>query len=311
MDKNLSKLNRVEIRKIFKDEARDFTPWLATEENIKLLSDEIGIEIKTIEIEAGVGKYSADILAEEEGTGRKIVIENQLDVTNHDHLGKILTYSSGRDAEIIIWITTNFREEHQKAIAWLNEHTDENIAFFAIKIELWQIDNSNPAAKFEVLEKPNEWAKIMKQSYTNELTDTRLLQLDFWSKLKLHIKEKDKNMRLQTPRPQHWYDISMGSSDAHIGLTVNTRENSMGCEIYISRNKELFNYLKDRKNKIEKILGDLEWVDAPVASRIKIINEKFNLENKDNWDNYFAWLHEQVVQFKKVFGKNITEFKNK
>src|SRR3989339_1963783 len=181
-ENTLGKLKKVELREAWKHEASNFTQWLAQEENLALLGDEIGFDIKLLQTEAAVGSFSVDILAEEENTGRKIIIENQLEVTNHDHLGKIITYASGYDAEIIIWIVEDVRDEHQKAIEWLNEHTDENINFFLIKIELWQIEGSNPAPKFEIIVAPNEWAKAIKQSgATGELTDTKIQQLDFWT----------------------------------------------------------------------------------------------------------------------------------
>jgi len=311
MKKNLSKLNKVELRDVWGHEAIEFTNWLAQQENLDALSEEIGVDIKLIKTEASVGKFSVDILAEEEASGRKIIIENQLEDTNHDHLGKIITYASGYDAEIIIWIVKDVRDEHQKAIDWLNEHTDENISFFLIKIELWQIEGSNPAPKFEIMVSPNEWAKAIKTSPSNgELTDTKLQQLEFWNKFKNYVRENDTRIRLQTPRPQHLYDVSMGSSDGHVALTINSRENLIGCEVYISRNKDLFNFLKERKDEIEKEVGEpIEWVDAAVASRIKIKKEVSGIFDQVEAEKYFAWLYEKTVLFQKVFGKYFKEFK--
>lgn len=311
MKKNLSKLNKVDLRDVWGHEALDFTIWLAQKENLDALSEEIGVDIKLIKTEANVGKFNVDILAEEEGSGRKIIIENQLEDTNHDHLGKIITYAAGYDAEIIVWIVRNVREEHQKAVDWLNEHTDENISFFLIKIELWQIEGSNPAPKFEILVSPNEWAKAIKTNPANtELTDTKLQQLEFWTKFKDFVRLSDTKIRLQSPRPQHWYDVSMGSAEAHVSLTLNTRENLIGCEIYISKNKELFNFLKERKDNIEKEIGETtEWVDAPVASRIKIKKEVTDLFNQNNAETNFAWLYEKTILFQKVFSKYFKEFK--
>lgn len=311
MKKNLSKLNKVELRDVWGHEAIDFTNWLAQPENLDALSEEIGVDIKLIKTEASVGKFSVDILAEEEASGRKIIIENQLEDTNHDHLGKIITYASGYDAEIIIWIVKDVRDEYQKAIDWLNEHTDENISFFLIKIELWQIEGSNPAPKFEIMVSPNEWAKAIKTSPSNgELTDTKLQQLEFWNKFKNYVRENDTRIRLQTPRPQHWYDVSMGSSDGHVALTINSRENLIGCEVYISKNKDLFNFLRERKDEIEKEIGEsIEWVDAAVASRIKIKKEVSGIFDQAEAEKYFAWLYEKTVLFLKVFGKYFKEFK--
>ena len=160
----LGKLKKVDLKNEWKHEAYDFSKWLAQQENLDMLSDEIGIGIQLIEREASVGKFNVDILAQEENSERKIIIENQLETTDHGHLGKIITYAAGYDAEIIIWIVKDVRDEHKKAIEWLNEHTDEKPNFFAIKMELWQIGDSPYAPKFQIISKPNDWAKTIKKS---------------------------------------------------------------------------------------------------------------------------------------------------
>ena len=221
MKKDLAKLQKIDLRDVWGVEP-DFTNWLAQKENLDLLGEEIGVDIKLTKIEANVGNFKVDILAEEESSGRKIIIENQLEDTNHGHLGKIITYASGYDAEIIIWVVRDVRDEHQRAIEWLNEHTDEKTGYFLIKVELWRIEGSKPAPKFDVLVSPNEWAKAIKASPAGgELSNTKLQQLDFWTKFKSFVIAKDTRIRLQTPRPQHWYDVSMGSSEAHVALTIN------------------------------------------------------------------------------------------
>ena len=216
------------------------------------------MDIKLIQTEASVGKFNVDILAEEENTGRKIVIENQLENTDHDHLGKIITYASGLDAEIIVWIVKDVRDEHKQAIDWLNDHTDEDIYFFAIRMELWQIGESSIAPKFQIISKPNDWAKAIKKSTgQSKLTDTNVLQLDFWNKFKEYMQNSNTKLKLRKPRPQHWYDISIGSSEAHISLTTNSQKKLLSCEIYISDSKELYydleNFCTDcSKQKIHK-----------------------------------------------------------
>lgn len=312
MNKNLGKIEEVKLREVWKKEADDFTNWLAEEENLALLSDEIGIDLKLIQTEANVGKFNVDILAEEENTGRKVIIENQLEITNHDHLGKIITYASGFDATIIIWIIKDVRDEHKQAIDWLNEHTDENINFFVIKMEVWQIGNSLPAPKFQIISKPNDWAKTVKTSATSSLlTENKVLQLEFWNKFKEYAKGKSTKLKLRKTSPQHWYDISFGSRDAHIALTINTRLDLLTCEIYISDSKELFNELKRNKNKIEKELGEeLEWMELPEkkASRIKLI-KNINVDDINEWINYFEWLKNKAELFQRIFPKYIKKFK--
>ena len=311
MKKNLSKLNKVELRDVWGHEALDFTSWLAQQENLDALSEEVGVDIKLVKTEANVGKFSVDILAEEEATGRKIIIENQLEDTNHDHLGKIITYASGYDAEIIIWIVRDVRDEHQKAIEWLNEHTDENISFFLIKIELWQIEGSNPAPRFDIMVSPNEWAKAIKTNPTNgDLTDTNLQQLEFWNRFKNYVRTNDTQIRLQTPRPHHWYDVSMGSSDGHVALTINTRENLLDCGIYINNNKGLYNFLFEQRDEIESEIGEkLEWRDRAIASRIQLKKSFSNVLNFSESEKYFSWLYEKTILFQKVFSKYFKEFK--
>lgn len=301
----------MELREVWGHEALDFTRWLSLEQNLSLLSDEIGVEIKLIQTEANVGKFNVDILAEEEGSGRKVIIENQLEDTNHDHLGKIITYASGYDAEIIIWIVKDAREEHRKSIDWLNEHTDENISFFLIKLELWQIGNSDPAPKFEVLVSPNEWAKAIKTNVaTGNFTDTKLQQLEFWTRFKAYVNAKDSKLRLQSPRPQHWYDVSIGTSDAHISLTVNTKDNSIGCELYIPDNKDLFTFLKNLAPDIEQELQTkIEWVDARKATRIKARFDAPDVLNTKNGDAYFEWLYKNTVLFRNTFNKYIEQYR--
>ena len=175
----LGKIERIsDLRTIWPHEARDFTKWLAQEENLALLSDTLGIDIALEERESSVGDFNVDLYATEVGTGRKITIENQLEFSDHDHLGKIITYASGKGAEVIVWIVKHARDEHKRAIEWLNQHTDENIGFFLLEIELWKINDSVPAPKFNIVEKPNDWAKAM--TVAEGLSPLQKLQIDFW-----------------------------------------------------------------------------------------------------------------------------------
>ena len=155
---------RLQLRDIWRHEALDFTKWLAEEPSLKLLSVAVGIELELIETESSVGAFSVDIYAQEIGTGRKIVIENQLAPTDHDHLGKAITYAAGKGAEVVIWVVEQARDEHRQAIEWLNQHTDSDFGFFLVEIELWKIGNSRAAPRFNVVEEPNEWAKAIKLS---------------------------------------------------------------------------------------------------------------------------------------------------
>lgn len=302
----LGKLEKVDLRTAWAHEAQDFTNWLAEEENLNLLSEEIGIDIKLIRTEANVGRYNVDILAEEENTGHKIIIENQLEITDHDHLGKIITYASGYNATIIIWIVKDVRDEHKQVIDWLNEHTDDTTNFFIVKMELWKINDSPFAPKFQIISKPNDWARAMKSSTTEgELTDTKMMQLDFWTKFKDYVTDQGSKLRLRKPFPQHWYDLSLGISGVIIELTVNTQNGFIGCEIFIYDSKELYHHFFNNKEKIESELGKkLEWMELPKkkASRIKL-SYKANINDVSCWEECFAWFKENAEKFQQVFGK--------
>ena len=308
----LSTLKKVELREEWKNEAMDFTNWLAQDENLRLLSDEIGIDISLVQTEASVGKFSVDILAEEENSGRKIVIENQLETTNHDHLGKIITYASGFDAEIVIWIVKSVRDEHKQAVDWLNEHTDDKINIFAIRMELWQIGDSPYAPKFQVISKPNDWAKAIKKSTTrSELSDRRLMQLEFWNQFKEFAASKQSSLRLRKAYPQHWYDISIGNSKSHLSLIVDAGNDQIRCELYIPDSKPLFGALQQKKVAIEsKLDHKLEWMEleGKKASRVKTL-KNIDVNNSENWEECFLWLTETAQEFQTVFAAQMKNVK--
>ena len=316
MPNNLGKLKKVDLREVWEHEATSFTKWLSQEDNLNHLGDELGIAIKLLKTEAKVGGFNVDILAEEEDSTRKIIIENQLETTDHDHLGKLITYASGTDANVIIWIFREIRDEHRSAIDWLNEHTDEDIDFFAVKMELWQIGDSLPAPKFQIISNPNNWAKVAKtNTEQSKLTPTKLYQFELWNKFKEFGQANNQELSFTKTNPQHWYNFSIGSSMCHVGLTVNTREKEFACELYIPGDKELFDFLLTKKEAIEKELTiKLDWQRLPEetkASRIKI-TKKFDVVGDADFSKYgeaFGWLEKNLVNFKKVFPKYLSEYK--
>lgn len=165
---NLGMLSEVEdLREVWPHEALDFTPWLTRDENIALLSDALGLDLIIEESESSVGDFKADILAREEDTGRTVIIENQLTDTDHDHLGKLITYASGKAASVVVWITKRAREEHRAAIEWLNNNTTDAVSFFLCEVKLYKIGDSLPAVKFDIIEKPNDWARLLKDVSSN------------------------------------------------------------------------------------------------------------------------------------------------
>lgn len=296
----LGKIKRItDLRSVWQHEALNFSKWLAQDENLAQLSEAIGIDIILDELESSVGNFNADIFAIEEGTDRKIIIENQLEDTNHDHLGKIITYASGKGAEVIVWIVKRARDEHRQAIEWLNQNTGVKIGFFLVEIELWQIDDSAIAPKFNVVERPNDWAKQMKN--VDNLSETKRLQQKFWLSLNETIKcSYAKDFSPRKAQPQHWYDLSVGSSSYHIGLTVNTQKKRLGAEIYIPDDKEKFAMFKEHADEIEQFVGNkVEWREATKATRI-ITLHSCDISNESKWAQAIEWLLNKALVFKKI-----------
>lgn len=304
MDK-LGKMIRIaDLRSVWPHEANDFTKWLAQEENLALLSDAINIELELEERESSVGSFNVDIFAKEVGTNRCVIIENQLEDTNHDHLGKLITYASGKGAEVIVWVVKRARDEHRQAIEWLNQHTDSNIGFFLLEIELWQIGDSMKAPRCNIVEKPNDWSKTMKT--IDGLSNTDLLKLEFWTGFNDAMSNNDEfkhHFRVRKASPHHWYDLSIGSSAYHVGLTINTQKQSIGAEIYINDDKELFYQFKEHKAEISEMLhSDIEWREAKKACRI-FITTNINPKKRECWVKAYNWFLEKAIVFQEIVSK--------
>jgi len=305
-------LKTVSARQKWTNEARDFTPWLA--ENISELNKALGLELEVENTEVAVGPYSADILAKDTGTGQYVVIENQLEKTDHDHLGKAITYASVLDAPTIIWIATTFTEEHKKAIDWLNDHTSDEIAIYGVQVELWQIDNSNVALRFNVISKPNQAVRQAARSIAKgEVSDKRKFQLEFWNKFRDKLAKSKKIPSLQTPRPQYWFDISLGKSSINISNTCNTDVNTVGARIYIGNKiaDKMLPFLESKKTEIETEIGQsLQWNPNP-ENRDKVIvlihNTDFNDPKKV--EEALDWLVDYTIKFRETFVKYIMQSK--
>lgn len=306
----LGEIKKVDLRKIWKKEACDFTPWLA--ENLNKIGEVIGFELELKEIEVPAGPFSADILAKDIGTNKYVIIENQLTKTDHDHLGKCITYASVLDAMAIIWIAADFTDEHKKALDWLNDHTSDEIEFYGIKVELWQIDNSQPAVKLNIISEPNIAVReATKHKELGDLSDAKKLQLDFWIAFKENF-EKSKNIHLnQRPRPQYWFNIPLGITGIYISNTFNTDRNEIGVRIYIHNQKvyDWLPYFESQKNKIESDIGCiLSWNPNPNnQDKVITLTKYFDLTQDENWEKAINWLCEYTIKFKDVFSKIIQE----
>lgn len=262
----LGRLIKVDLRSIWRSEDNHFTPWLAQEDNMSILAEELKTDLEVIQVEKSVGPFRADILCRDTGTGDYVIIENQFGKTDHTHLGQIMTYASGLDAFTVIWIAETFTEEHRAALDWMNNITDEKIQFFGIEIELFKIGDSPAAPMFNIVSKPNTWSKSVRKGSRNiELTDTKQLHLEFWEGFKEYVEARSFSFRLQKPQPQHWTTISIGKSNYRIYGIANSRDKWIGVQLVVLGTNALvdFRRLKEKYEASSKLeLSEhLEWLE--------------------------------------------------
>jgi len=304
---NIGKLTEVDVRELWKHEQYDFSNWLAKEENLEYLNDIIGLTLTDVDKEVYVGPYRCDIVAKDETSGITVIVENQLEGTNHDHLGKIITYASGLNAKVMIWIVKEAKEEHRAAIEWLNNNTNNDVNFFLIEIHAYKIGNSDPAPKFEVVEKPNDFVKRSKvKSDDSDLNKSQGERLAFWEQFNQVVIARGKPFNLRKATTDHWYDVAMGTSDAHIAIDLVNKDGRIVVECYINDNKDLFDTLSDHKEEIEGDLGfELIWdrLDGKKASRIKYRIDGLNFDDHSNYNELMNQTIDVAVKMRDTFKK--------
>ncbi len=306
----LARIESVPLREQWPDEAQDFTPWLASEEGMSLLGEALGMELEAEATEVSVGNYRADIVAVDTATGQKVVIENQLSPTDHDHIGKLITYAATVGASTVVWLAERVRQEHQRAVEWLNNYTTDALDFFAIEMELWSISGSPPAPRFSLAAKPDSFARAVRQN-ASQPTTGGLTYLEFWQGFVQFLQDKGSIIRRRKPQAQHWYDVAIGKSGMHLSLTVRLRDGDVACELYIAvpNAKDLFHALHHEADDIEEALGmKLEWLELPLGKASRIVGRaKIDANDPARWPEAWAWLEEQSLTFKSVLAKRAKE----
>jgi hypothetical protein len=308
----LGRLERIEdLRTVWDSEAGDFTPWLAQEENLALLGDTLSLELELEGTERGVGPFRADVLCRDTATDILVLIENQLGQTDHKHLGQIFTYGAGLNAVTIVWIAGRFTDEHRAALDWLNEITSENVNFFGLEIELWQIGGSPLAPKFNVVSKPNDWIRAISNPPL-ELTETRELQLAYWQAFCALVAEKSKAIKPRSPRPQHWMNFAIGRSRFRLMTFANTRDGRIGVGLVLSGSnaKSHFYLLQEQREEIEAEISEhLDWREMPgkKSSRVFVMWHGVDPMDRAQWPEQHAWLLEKLEAFHRAFARRVKQ----
>ena len=302
--KKLGKLEKVDPRSVWQHEARDFTPWLR--DNIERLSEAVGLELDLVETESSVGDYAVDLYAKDLNTGRWVIIENQLEQTDHTHMGQLMAYAAGKEAGVIIWISPKFRDEHRQTLDWLNEITDETVLFFGIELELLQVDDSLPAPHFKLVAQPNEWRKAISRP---TVSSRQQAYETFFTELLDKVKAKHPNLtKAKKAFPQNWFNYPVGRSGFAIS-TAFVRGDQFRVELYINtgdqaKNKAAFDALHQEREKIETGIGHpLVWqrLDDKQSSGIHCATKGSIDVDRSHLEELQDWAVDLVATFHKVF----------
>lgn len=305
----LERLEQVPLRNAWEREDTDFTPWLAGADNVGLLGEVIGLELEVLDQEAKVGPFRADIICQDVRSGQKVLIENQLEGTDHLHLGQLLTYAAGLEAVYIVWIARAFTDEHRAALDWLNDITGEDFHFFGLEIELWRIGESAPAPKFNLVCKPNEWTKSVKQATASpqgpgaEMFD---LWESFWGALHAWVNENEPSFEIPGGGRASWVRYSMREPDCHtfMSLVVRGGKVMVGLTLTGDRTEARYEGLLARKAEVEKQIGhSLKWSHTPSQKKAYVTWDfPKDISKPETWPEVFRFFCDTVPKFQEVFG---------
>ena len=316
---DLGEIKRVDLREVWPNEASDFTPWLA--ENLDKLGEALGLDLELQSAEAAVGAFSLDVLAHDLGSNRPVIIENQLETTNHNHPGQLLTYAAGYDAYAAVWLTRDFRDEHRQALDWLNQRTDEDTAFYGVVVEAWRIDGSRPAPHFRVVAAPNDWQKhtssVAKTGGTGAASERDQRVHKFYQALIDTMRDEHQFTKQREAGYHPWCNLRSGYTGVNYNPRFVYKDNIARVEVYICGNvrdwnKRLFDALETRKENIESELpGTWEWQrldDVKVCRISTIYQQGIHIDDDDeSLEAVQDWMVEQLLAFKRVFTPHLAE----
>ena len=305
----IGKIQRVPIREVWRYEDREFTPWL--QENIEVLNEILDFKLNSAEREQPIGTFSVDLIAED-NSGNPVIIENQFGKTDHDHLGKLLTYLTFIDAKTAIWIAEDPRPEHINTITWLNESS--SASFYLIKVEAVKILDSAPAPLFTLIVGPSDEVKnvgIVKKN----LAEKDKLRFEFWSLLLEKAKLKTNLHSSISPKIYNWIGVSSGVRG--LGFNYSVRQHGSTIELYIDKggdskkeNKEIFDKILSHKTNIESNFGDkLIWNQAENMKGCSINNklESGGYLDKEKWEDIIDEMINTMIKFSNIISPLIKE----
>jgi hypothetical protein len=306
----LGRLTKVELRQAWISEPGDFTPWLAQPENIVLLGEAIGIELEVESQEQSVGPFRADILCRDTTDRHFVLIENQLERTDHTHLGQLLTYAAGLDAVTIVWIAARFTEEHRAALDWLNRATTAGFNFFGLEVELWRIGDSPLAPKFNVVSQPNDWSRTVREQAAagGQMSANEQLHFDFWTQFREYLEARGSAVRTTRPSSSYWTNASVGRSNFYLSAWNGMRDGRSGVQFEMSGPdaKARFRLLEQRhRAEVEAALsrlGPVEWRLMPESkvSMVRVLRPGAPAD-RSTWPALNAWMADALETMQSLF----------
>jgi hypothetical protein len=315
----IGKLRKVKLRDVWEHEAKDFTPWLAA--NPDVLGDVLGLEIEFTESEKQVGPYAVDVIGQDHTHNTVLIVENQLEKTNHTHLGQLITYAANTDAVTVVWIAKEFTDEHRQAIDYLNELAGGSgkARFYAVQVSAVRIDDSPPAPLLELVAQPNETHAVVSSAVRDaaEPTGKSAIYRELWRKYFAEVQAKDPELtKYSAPQGTNWQNVnSIKGGWGNIGLVID-KERIPRVEVYLfrrdGRHLDLYEYLKNQHNEIEEDFGGpLIWDEQEhlVSRRIMSRRESpVDLENAQTHGELLAWMLGEHQKFKKFILPRIFHF---
>ena len=314
MCQNLKQLTPVDLSEVWETEPQHFTPWLAKEENLTLLGEALGMELELDAQEINVGGFRADLRCKNTVDDSWVIIENQLEATDHRHVGQLLTYAAGLDAHTIIWIAKTFRQEYRAMLDWQNRITDERYRFFGIEVKVWQIEDSARAVQFDVVSSPNDWSRGVsrdtQRAANQELSGTQQLMRKFWTGLREYMNDSGSSVNCPAPTTRNYLQFSIGRTTFTVQAWVASTNREIGIRLYMAGDfsKAHYHLLKEQQEEIHNEFGEtLEWNELPTSERSRISLSKQDTDplDENDWTQQYEWLTTRLERFNQVFRPRI------
>ncbi len=307
MKTKLGRLEQVSLRDVWTSEDGDFTPWLALPENLKLFGEAIGIDLELEAQEKQVGPFSLDLLCKD-GNGQTVVIENQIESTDHCHLGQLLTYAAGLEAAYVVWIAKSFTDQHRAALDWLNEKANTTVRFFGVEIEAWRIGDSDPAPKFNIIAKPKVSSDRAKQEREG-LNETEQFRIRFWTAFAAYLKSAGAAFQLN-PVPNYLVRIKSPLQGFRCGFEISARDQYIDAWIFSDTEEKVASLRRIRqrhKKELDRDLGDtVEWKDNTEGGTFWIaVSRNADPSNPKEWPRQHQWMKEAMDKLVKEIGKYV------